>query len=419
MSSTPDSRRCSLLDDLRLEAAVAVTRHVDLDRADLRQHCLAANTVTGISTVVAGRVALVIAEVVGDLTVEGGFQDPFRELLQQPTVAGQLQARCAGLVHEPSDQLRVYTICRRSCRIDLRHRGSIHGHRHVSHQVLLLDQELHRSLYRPCRWFILSAEHALLSPDQLVAPYERHLPDTPRSYRTAWGLWAVERLALLAGPLDGRVVEVHAGAAYLDAISAPLLAKGAVVVDRLKGMRYGMRLAWYDVQSPGTAEPTVSEPESEVTGVVEQLLGHQTGMSPVQFLASGGAGFKVPGLYSWWVDPSGAEDLSHGLRDTISSGLIYAGLAGATRWPSGGRSTNTLWSRIATMHLGGNHGFSTAWMYEHLTVVAVPCDDADTLGKLEERVLRTIDPPFNLKGMLRTPVRSRITHLRRAHGTAG
>jgi hypothetical protein len=95
------------------------------------------------------------------------------------------------------------------------------------------------------------------------------------------------------------------------------------------------------------------------------------------------------------------------------------------------------------MHLGGSHEFSTfrrtlgailaagaghhridegrltTWMNEHLKVVAVPCDDADTLGRLEELVLAEIDPPLNLKGMAGTPIRARITLLRRVHGRPG
>jgi hypothetical protein len=119
--------------------------------------------------------------------------------------------------------------------------------------------------------------------------------------------------------------------------------------------------------------------------------------------------------------------------------LIYAGLAGATRWPSGKRSTNTLWSRIAGMHLGGNHEFSTfrrtlgsilahasgdatideaaltAWMSRHLRVVAIASTDSDPLGRLEGEVLATIDPPLNLQGMTVTPIRARLKELRRNH----
>lgn len=91
------------------------------------------------------------------------------------------------------------------------------------------------------------------------------------------------------------------------------------------------------------------------------------------------------------------------------------------------------------MHLGGRHEFSTfrrtlgailanarqeqtidearltTWMHDHLKVIAVPFDDADTLGKLEERVLSTLDPPLNLQGMSKTPIRSRLKDMRRPH----
>jgi hypothetical protein len=292
-------------------------------------------------------------------------------------------------------------------------------------------------------WFILSAEHALVAPDEWLGPYERYLPDTPAGYRAAWGSWVVERLELLAGSLDGRVVEVHAGAAYVDAVAKHLVAKGAALLDPLRGLTMGERLAWYDTQDPGTAvvvDPmTVGVSHVDAEPFVDLLRRPTAALTPKEFLDQRGAGLKVPGLYSWWVDTTGAADLSRGLGIPLAAGLIYAGLAGATRWPSGKRSGNTLWSRISGMHLGGNHEFSTfrrtigailasasgvdgidenlltAWMHDHLSVVAVPCDDADALGRLEEAVLKAIDPPLNLKGMVVTPVRSRLTQLRSRH----
>jgi hypothetical protein len=106
----------------------------------------------------------------------------------------------------------------------------------------------------------------------------------------------------------------------------------------------------------------------------------------------------------------------------VEPGLIYAGLAGATRWPSGKSSTNTLWSRLAGMHLGGRAEFSTfrrtlaallrlplsltseedprlsAWIREHLEVTPVVVEDADALGRLEETVLQQLDPPAQPPG---------------------
>jgi hypothetical protein len=94
-------------------------------------------------------------------------------------------------------------------------------------------------------WFVLSAEYGLLSPDQPIAPYDRYLPDMPGGYREAWGRWTVERLLLLAGPLEAQVVEVHAGAPYVNAIAPHLMGKGAHLVEPLKGLRQGERAAWY------------------------------------------------------------------------------------------------------------------------------------------------------------------------------
>lgn len=182
-----------------------------------------------------------------------------------------------------------------------------------------------------------------------------------------------------------------------------------------------------------TPKGALSDTDSLVVILREESLT----ASPPEFLAVGSVGRDSPGMYSWWVDATGARDLSKGLGHAISAGMIYAGLAGATRWPSGKRSSNTLWLRIAKMHLGPNHNLSTfrytvgailaraegvnfideqaltQWMHSHLRVLAVPYPDADSLGQVEEVVLAELDPPFNLKGMPKTPIRSQITILRR------
>lgn len=145
-------------------------------------------------------------------------------------------------------------------------------------------------------------------------------------------------------------------------------------------------------------------------------------------------------MYSWWVDEPGAADLSRGLGQPLAGGLIYAGQAGATRWPSGKRSGNTLWGRITGMHLGGAAEFSTfrrtlaailrpvlsltseddpqlsIWISTHLRVAAVPVPDADRLGEIETAVLDALDPPLNLRGRPPTPIRTQLTGLRRSHG---
>ena len=70
-------------DDARLEGAVAVPGYLDLDRADLGEP-FSGDAVPGVLPVAAHRVVLVIAQVVGDLGLEGGLQDRLGQPGQQP-----------------------------------------------------------------------------------------------------------------------------------------------------------------------------------------------------------------------------------------------------------------------------------------------------------------------------------------------
>ena len=91
------------------------------------------------------------------------------------------------------------------------------------------------------------------------------------------------------------------------------------------------------------------------------------------------------------------------------------------------------------MHLGSRHEFSTfrlslgsvlaeswasdqidedrltAWMHDHLRVVAIPVADADTLDSLETDLLASLDPPLNLSKMPKTELRHRLSVLRKQY----
>lgn len=280
-------------------------------------------------------------------------------------------------------------------------------------------------------WFILSAEHGLVVPDEWLEPYERYLPDTTREYRHDWGRRVAAQLEQAVGPLAGLVIEIHAGAAYVNAVREALQATGGIVTDQLEGLSFGRRLAWY-LERQDVGEPSV---------VIARLRDQESAMGLRDFLATGGEGLRSPGMYSWWVDETGAEDLSRGSGHSVWPGLVYAGLAGATR-SGGSRSSNTLWGRIATMHLGKRHGFSTLryslgvilaaangkpvidetqltlWMHAHLRVVLVPVANADTLDALETVVLSELDPRLNLAKVAKTPLRARISTLRKLYAVA-
>jgi hypothetical protein len=53
------------------------------------------------------------------------------------------------------------------------------------------------------------------------------------------------------------------------------------------------------------------------------------------------------------------------------------------------------------------------WIEKHLRAIAVAVDDADGLMTIEHQVLAHLDPPLNLTGMNPTPVRLRLSELRR------
>ena len=54
-----------------------------------------------------------------------------------------------------------------------------------------------------------------------------------------------------------------------------------------------------------------------------------------------------------------------------------------------------------------------AWIKEHLKVAIAAYADRDSLEDLEKQVLKVLDPPLNLQGMPSTPVRSRLSSLRK------
>lgn len=153
-----------------------------------------------------------------------------------------------------------------------------------------------------------------------------------------------------------------------------------------------------------------------------------------------------PGLYSWWGDDEARRLLAAGLDTDVLPPLLYAGQAGATRWPSGKRSNATLRSRIGQQHIRGNARSSTfrltlstillvelgltpapggrltpesnrvlsEWIAAHLRVAIVPFGDRDHLGVVEAAVVGRLDPPLNLDHCTPSAIRSRLTELRRA-----
>lgn len=196
------------------------------------------------------------------------------------------------------------------------------------------------------------------------------------------------------------------------------------LVEPLAGLRQGQRLArpGYRPQ-PSTAEPA--------TGV-DSLPDADNAVTPDQLPIAGSDGLLTPGLYTWWIDESGAAHVSRGMGHPVSPGLLYAGKAGGHRReaaPSGA----TLWGRIAGNHLRGNVRSSTfrrslaavlrpaglakdedaltRWMHEHLRVAVLPVPSED-VARMEDDLVARARPPLNLAGLPGDEGRSALGRLR-------
>jgi hypothetical protein len=78
-------------------------------------------------------------------------------------------------------------------------------------------------------WFIVSGRWGLLEPGDVLAPYSFSLTQQPGSYQRAWGRFVAEQLYLVSSVGRGDIVEIHAGAAYATALTAPIEYLGARV----------------------------------------------------------------------------------------------------------------------------------------------------------------------------------------------
>jgi len=95
-------------------------------------------------------------------------------------------------------------------------------------------------------WFIFSAEHGIIDPELVIAPYDVAMSRLPVERVQAKGRQAVDQLEALVGPLRGKTFEIHAGASYVRAITGPLTRRGATLSNPLGRLRFGPQLHWYD-----------------------------------------------------------------------------------------------------------------------------------------------------------------------------
>ena len=96
-------------------------------------------------------------------------------------------------------------------------------------------------------WYILSAEHGLLSPEDMVEPYNKTLNTMPIDERRCWGEQVCADLHRIL--IRGDAVVLIAGAKYREFLIPFLIDAGITVEVPLKGKRIGEQLSWFKGQT--------------------------------------------------------------------------------------------------------------------------------------------------------------------------
>jgi hypothetical protein len=111
-------------------------------------------------------------------------------------------------------------------------------------------------------WYILSANHGLLHPEQRVAPYERRVSDMDAKARATWTrrvLWQLDQVFYAWRETE---VELHAGTDFRGfGLVEGLIDRGARVSVPTEGLHAGAQLSWY--ASGGVVDLTDGAPAAE------------------------------------------------------------------------------------------------------------------------------------------------------------
>lgn len=103
-------------------------------------------------------------------------------------------------------------------------------------------------------WYVFSSAYGLLDSTTVVETYDQRLDDLPPAEQKARGERAIRELEQRIGDLRGKVVEVHGGSAYVNALRAPLKTRGSILSVPLAFLGIGSQMHWYDT-ADGVEQP--------------------------------------------------------------------------------------------------------------------------------------------------------------------
>lgn len=96
------------------------------------------------------------------------------------------------------------------------------------------------------RWFVLSAKHGLVDPQEIIEPYDVALSQQTVMYQARWSDQVLRQLQEQLGDVSGMTFEIHAGAAYRNSgVAQGLRDLGATVEIPTGDLRFGELLAFY------------------------------------------------------------------------------------------------------------------------------------------------------------------------------
>lgn len=283
------------------------------------------------------------------------------------------------------------------------------------------------------QWFVLSAEHGLVTPHEWITPDPRTLADMEPEYRVDWATWVVARLVSFVGPLEGLSIRVDAPDAFIGPLFADLQAAGAVVSSgnlELPNVRRGGPPRMREVLADVVAIRPYAEASRHLADPDNAVQLRDLSSLP-----------ESPGLYGWCVDPIGARVLNRCLRLPIRAGLLFVGQTGAQGTDSGGvKPAPGLRTQIEAVQLRGHARASTFkltlatvlqehlhmsslddpllrdWMMQHLTVTVWPSSDLEELREIAPRVIAELNPPLNIDRGPAAEYRTRLGQMRGALG---
>jgi hypothetical protein len=91
-------------------------------------------------------------------------------------------------------------------------------------------------------WYILSARHGLIAPDEVIGPYNQTLNEMPAAERRAWAKRVLEDLDRVLQP--GDQVMILAGVKYRENLVNPIQEMGCNVEIPMQGLAFGEQKSW-------------------------------------------------------------------------------------------------------------------------------------------------------------------------------